>query len=112
MNLNIAVAALAFLVTRTGARRGQIIGEMNEVDENNNIVGDQPFLGMTFPSKKSSFNEKIRFTFEIFFLLAVLTFIIWILYMLYKKLGVNAAKQKIPEKKSEKISMFNDEESG
>ena len=100
MNLKIAVAVLAFLVTRTESRRGQIIGEMNEVDEDNNIVGDQPFLGMTFPSKKSSFNEKIRFTLEILLLLALITFIIWSLYMLYKKLSVNATKPKKPEKES------------
>ena len=84
MYLKIAVAVLVCLVRKSEVC-GLMIGEMNESDDNKNIVGDQPFLGMTFPNKKTSFNEKARLSLKIFLVLALLAFLICGLYILNKK---------------------------
>ena len=45
----VAVAALCFFTHVSG--KGQILGSLREVDEDNNIIGEEPFLGISIPSK-------------------------------------------------------------
>ena len=110
--------AAAWLLVATVSSRGQVIGQMNEVDDDNNIVGEQPFLGVSFPSKKSPLVDRIRFLLVciIFLLLAVAA--IGGLVYLFKRRSTVAAKSKKQMKKSGTNSSFgfsvftNDEETG
>ena len=73
-----SVAALLF-VQNCLAGRGQLIGEMKEVDEDNNVVGDQPFFGSTFSAPKTEKATAIR------------SIIMWILAILVIGLLIYAA---------------------
>ena len=57
---------------------------MNEVDEDNNIVGDQPFYGVSFPSKESTTAEHVRFWLIFIIVIGVIAAAIYGLYRLYK----------------------------
>ncbi len=71
------------LTLETVSAKGQIIGQMNEVDEDNNVVGDQPFLGMTV-SKKNSTLQTLRSILSFLLMVAILVIASYGLYMLYK----------------------------
>lgn len=62
--------SLSLLIQNSLAGRGQVIGEMNEVDDDNNVVGDQPFFGSTFSAPKTDKAKAIRSV--IMWLLAIL----------------------------------------
>ena len=47
------------------------MGALNEVDEDNNIVGDQPFYYGNIPTHEASLKEKVKFV-----LLWLLVFVI------------------------------------
>ena len=89
---------------------------MNEVDEDNNIVGDQPFYGMTFPSKESSTKEIVRFVLMSVLILMILSGLVYGIYYLYQRYmkSSKSKKSKKEKKKSadqERYRWFNDEES-
>ena len=46
-------AAILLFVNEVSAR-GQILGALNEVDDDNNIVGDQPFYYGEIPARDST----------------------------------------------------------
>ena len=49
----VLLLSLTCLLTEVNAGRGQILGKMNEVDDDNNIVGDVPFYNVSYPEKKA-----------------------------------------------------------
>ena len=51
--------------------RGQIVGALNEVNEDNEIVGDQPFYYGNVPAHESNLKDKVRFV-----LLLILTLMV------------------------------------
>ena len=57
---------------------------MNEVDDDNNIVGDQPFMGMTF-SKKSPLLDTVRSILTAALILVIFSAAVYGIYKLYKK---------------------------
>ena len=76
--------ALVFLSLEVSSR-GQIVGELNEVDSDNNIVGDQPFMGMTFPSKRATLLTKVKFFLSWVLTLLVIGLLIAASYFIYKR---------------------------
>ncbi len=94
---------------------------MNEVDEDNNVVGDQPFLGMTV-SKKNSTLQNVRSVLSFILTVAILAICVYGLYILYKwyknkKPATGVKKQKAIDKKAKKsnassfgFGVFTDEE--
>ena len=112
-----ALAILALLATEANAGRGQILGPMNEVDEDNNIVGDVPFYNVQFPSKKSPTVEKVAFALKIILILVIIAGLIYGIILCYRKYGNRIKKVKIPKavKKADSqptFSVFKDEEAG
>ena len=57
---------------------------MNEVDDDNNIVGDQPFMGMTF-SKKNTLLDTVRSILTAALILVIVSAALFGVYKLYLK---------------------------
>ena len=88
---------MALLATEASAGRGQIIGQMNEVDEDNNIVGDVPFYNVSFPAKKSPMVEKVAFVLKVILILVIIAGLIYGMILCYRKCGDRLKKVKVPK---------------
>ena len=99
------------------------MGQLNEVDEDNNIIGDVPFLGFTF-TKQSSLVDKVRAVLTWILTFVVLAFAVYGLYRLYKWYGNLDHRQQSQSSSSKSLAkastsrssfgfkMFADEEAG
>ena len=112
----VALTALAMLVMEVSSR-GQILGAMNEVDDDNNIVGNVPFYDLTPPSQKSSVVAKVAFILKSILALVIIAGLIGGLVYVYRKYGDKVPKIKAPKvmKKAStnpknSFHLFNDDE--
>ena len=81
---------------------------MNEVDEDNNIVGDVPFYNVSFPAKKSPMIEKVAFVLKCILMLVILAGLIYGIILCYRKFGARIRRAKMPKMTS--FNEFKDEE--
>ena len=113
--------ALTCLLTEVSAGRGQIIGKMNEVDDDNNIVGDVPFYNVDIPHKKAPLIQKVAFFLKCVLMLVIVIGLVAGCYFCYKKYNDRVRRVKMPKlemgKKNKKqnsmpsnFSIFTDEE--
>ena len=93
----VLLLTLTCLLTEVSAGRGQILGKMNEVDDDNNIVGDVPFYNVSFPSKKSPLVEKVAFVLKCILMLVILGGIIAGIVYLCRKYSDKIKRVKMPK---------------
>ena len=60
---------------------------MNEVDSDNNIVGNVPFYDMSIPSKKSTLVQKVAFVLKCLLALVIIGGLIAGIVYVYRKFG-------------------------
>ena len=90
---------------------------MNEVDSDNNIVGDVPFYDFTYPSKKSTAIQKVAFVLKCILGLVIIAGLIAGIVYIFRKFGkqIKEKAAKVPKVMSKaaaqpKFSLFADEE--
>ena len=88
---------------------------MNEVDSDNNIVGDVPFYDFTYPSKKSTSIQKVGFVLKCILGLVIIAGLIAGIVYIFRKFGKQIKAVKVPKVMSKaatqpKFNLFADEE--
>ena len=84
MGLRIAAVGVLVMLDAVSAGRGQIIGQMNEVDDDNNIVGPVPFNGQTFNKKSTALLESLKAVLTWLLIIVVLSVVVFGAYRLHK----------------------------
>ena len=89
---------------------------MNEVDEDNNIVGGVPFYNVSFPDKKTPLTQKVAYVLKVILMLVIIAGLIGGIVWVYRKYGSKIKSVKIPkvvkpQNSAPTFSLFNDEES-